>query len=249
MEVELGRHSDRTKVSCPHCQKMYLILLSDLLEENNRFVCKQCQQDFWLRKSDLEVQRAEALTGVPSESFVGKTKEKCPKCGHAVEDLDKECGSCGVVGAKFLALKDDSPYLKVSDSLKRLWKRVLNHYDDERVHHEFLSQCLKEKQLRYASLQYKQLKETLGADEIVKEMMTKIQNLSEMDMESKRKKPPTKDTSFSWYVRFLRWEMLVMGMGLMCVLYGLTSPLARNLVGLGVVFLAFPLLIRVFLRR
>lgn len=239
MEVELGHHSDRTKVSCPHCEKQYLILLSDLQEENNRFVCKQCKQDFWLRRSNLEIQ--------PS---VGKAQEKCPKCGHMVDDLEKECGSCGVVGSKFLALKDDTPYLKVSDTLKQLWKRVLNHYDDERVHHEFLSQCLKEKKLRYASLQYKQLKETLGADEMVTEMMTKIKNLSEMDMDSQRSQPASgKTQASSHYMRFFKWEALVLAIGIMCILYGLASPMARNLVSLGVVFLALPLLIRIFLRR
>lgn len=240
MEVELERQPQRTKVSCPHCQKAYLIFLSDLQEETNRFVCKQCKEDFWIRKSDLEM-----------VSTIGQRQEKCPKCGHSVKSLDRECESCGVIGAKFQALRDHTPYLKVSDSLKGLWKRVLNHYDDERVHHEFLSQCLKENQLRYASLQYKQLKEAVGSDEIVSQMMKKIQTLTQMDFEKSSGKSDSrkKDHSYPQYVRYFRWEGLLFAVGLAFVLSGLASPVMRNLISIGVVFMALPVLIRVFFPR
>lgn len=239
------------KVSCPHCDKQYLIYLKDLHEEANRFICKKCEKDFWLMRSEFEMLFEEPVSveeppivGTPTTQAVGVHKDKCPKCGTEVESLDKECSSCRVVPSKYMALKEESPYLKVSPSLKQLWKRVLNHYDDEPVHHEFLSQCLKENQLRYASLQYKQLREAVGSDEIINEMMAKIQNLSSMDMTNRSLK--NKKAEYPAYVKYLRWEFALFAIGAALVMSGLASPAARNLIGLGVVFFALPFLIQVF---
>jgi hypothetical protein len=237
----------QTKAVCPHCEKSYLIFLKDLPEEINRFICKSCDQDFWIRR--VEVEEGVPVIGIPGEELLGKEKEKCPKCGQAVESLEKECGGCGVVGAKYLALREESPYLKVNPELKALWKRVLNNYDDEHVHHEFLSQCLKEKQLRYASLQYKQLREAVGDDRLLRTMIGKIQNLSTLEIEAKAQGQKLSPTEKKSYFRFLRWEAFLAGLGMFCVLSGLATPFARNLISLGIVLMIFPLLIAFLLRR
>lgn len=238
MEVQTHFELDRSQVTCPHCHKQYAVMARDLKDELNRFVCKQCERDFWVRSS--------TSSRLSSEFAVGSTKEKCPKCGHIVRSLTEECTACGVVGAKYLSLRSNTPYLKVGENLSQLWRRVLNHYDDDRVHHEFLSQCLKEKQLKYASLQYKQLKETLGPDTMSTQMLRKIQSLSQMNFENQaentKKIPPG-------YIKYLRWEILSFGVGLICIFAGLASPMAKNLISLGVVFCAFPLLLRMFFKK
>ena len=247
VDLELKAPIEPHTVNCPHCEKQYLIHFKDLFEEVNQFVCKQCQGEFWIQRSDFETSpSSEPLLPMKTEQIIGIPQEKCPKCGHSVERLDQSCGHCGVIGSKYLALRDDSPYLKVSDSLKRLWKRVLNHFEDEPVHHEFLSQCLKENQLRYASLQYKQLKEAVGEDEIVVQMIKKIQNLSQMKLDEGPKVMVKDPINYS---KFFRWEFILFFIGGLFILSGVASPAAKNLVSLGVVFLALPFLISVFLKK
>lgn len=253
------RQLDGHKINCPHCQKQYLIFLKDLHEEANRFVCKACMKDFWLRRSDFE-QSARSTTvavepppvATKSEEYIGKIDEKCPKCGGPVQNLEQACGSCGVIGRKYLALRESTPYLRVSESLRALWKRVLNHYEDDQIHHEFLSQCLKEKQLRYAALNYKQVQDVLGADQTALEMIAKIQNLTALELEKQKAAQmgasPAAAPS-SPVKKFVRWEFFFFGIGALCVLTGLASPLVRNLISLGVMFFAMPFLIKMFLKK
>lgn len=238
-------------VHCPHCDRSYLILLSDLLEEANRFICKSCTKEFWLRRSDFLAGSGE-FSGISSEEYLGAAKEKCPKCGAGISRLDEACSSCGVIGSKYLAMKDSGPYLKINPKLKALWVRVLNHYNDDQIHNEFISECLKENHLRYASSQYKQMKDVIGEDEKVLEALRKIQTLTEIyfedkavEAEKKKSSRPSRSISSS----LLRWEIGLFGAGIICILSGLASPMARNLIGLGVVLIALPLLMKIFFRR
>jgi len=255
VENQESRNSDHSLnqevVHCPHCDRSYLILLSDLLEEANRFVCKSCTKEFWLRRSDFLAASGE-FSGISSEEYLGAPKEKCPKCGEAVGRLDEACGSCGVVGSKYLAMKDSGPYLKVNPKLKGLWIRVLNHYNDDQIHNEFISECLKENQLRYASSQYKQMKDVIGEDEKVLEALRKIQTLTEIYFQEKSPEGEAKTrstSSRSLPSSLFRWEIGLLGAGAICILSGLASPMARNLIGLGVVLIALPILMKVFFRK
>ena len=259
MEVDFQdreRLGESQTVHCPTCNKSYLIYLQDLHDESNRFVCKACTQEFWLRRSDFLSTALGEIPANTSDQYLGNLpKEKCPKCGEGVDSLDKACEACGVIGTKYLALKEPSPYLKVNPELKNLWQRVLNHLEDDQIHNEFISQCLKEKQLRYSAQQYKQLKEAIGPDERVMEAIDKIQNLAELYMTEGRTQPVRRATGAKSsstsriYRSFLRWEAGLVGAGALCIVSGLASPMARNLIGLGVVFLALPLLINLFFRE
>lgn len=218
----------------------------DLTEEISRFICSGCSKDFWIKSAEVHAltEADTGIIGLKSEEHGAFRAEPCPKCKTPVLNMKDPCPQCGVVPFKFMSLQGESPYLKVGDEIQELWRRVLNHYDDLGVHHEFLSECMKKNHLRFASLKYKQLKEIVGADPLIINMLKKVENLTSLELQ---KRTPVREDVVS--TRFRRIDQIMIVAGIVCIVMGVTSPLMRNWVGVGAVLVSFPFVFRYFLSK
>lgn len=159
----------------------------------------------------------------------------CFKCGFANQKGSRECSACGVVFEKLKKAKGAIKESVVASlELKRLWDEVLENYSHESKHEIFLKMALAQKNLPYASQQYRMILEANPADEIAARMRDKIINIATFTYV-----PPKRETVNKKPIPF---PAIFTGLGFFIVLLGLTFPPLRDLVPIGAVFCTVGLL-------
>ena len=125
-----------------------------------------------------------------------------------------------------------------STELRQAWDEVLDNYEDETIHKDFLALCQQEDNLVYASRQYGRLITAHGGDETAQKMRDQVLALSQVALDSSPKKPeePTvRYWSFSSFILFFSAALIGVGFFL--------EPW-RNMVGVGVAIIFFTLAFR-----
>ena len=117
--------------------------------------------------------------------------------------------------------------IKSSISIADLWAAVLDDYENERKHQEFILSCYRAGCLYYASQKYARILNTTPGESIALKMQTQIEVFAMKDhlarpIEKKR----TSNSS--------RLSDLVAIVGVLIALAGFISPNFRNLVGVGI---------------
>lgn len=263
MEVDLNRldhvaaNPDSHRIRCPKCRKLYVVRAQDIKETRPRFECVGCYERFWV--SFVNLSPGEEILGLPLDTFVDPKSKVlspspsedpapvlpgCPKCHARMEPGVDECAQCGVIPAKYLALRTGSR-IQGSERLSQLWKKILANYADPDLHEEFVATSFKENNLAYASYQYAQLLKVLPQDEIARSKVKEIEALitlplvhHQMERDARTLPRPT----------FPRWQMMLVVFGLMLIGVGMIVPQLRQVVGLGAVllFLAVSFRLKIF---
>ena len=126
----------------------------------------------------------------------------CPKCSYNLTKDMNECPSCGIILSK-ISDKESSPDRQVMGNsvLLELWKKIVQDYQNEALHEQFIQSSLQYNKLSFASQQYRKMMEVNPLDETSKKMQDKIIQLASFQMLSQRserkfEKPP-KWTTFA----------------------------------------------------
>lgn len=239
------------KVRCPQCFKLYAVKSTEIYETKPKFECQQCKARFWLAYPEcleqpevmgfpvewLETQVRSSVSTQPSI----KT-EKCPKC--QVEHMvgQKECFHCGLIFEKYQAKEENRTNLlpPAHPDLSKHWSRVLENYENESRHLQFLKDCQKKKGLDYASYQYGRILEINPSDERAQAMKDMIVALTQTQLEAAPVK--TEKVKAKWP----RASTIAMMVGIVVILIGFSSAQFRNLIGFGTAILFLSLAIRYY---
>lgn len=166
----------------------------------------------------------------------------CPKCGAPNPVGAKDCGSCQIIFEKYEEQKKDPIGSKAPQKLKEIWQMVLNHYEDEDLHHEFIRQCRKAKEMEYAASRYRRILEGQPSEEIAKRFQKEIQLLTEVINEPRVR--PNKDKP-KFRIPFVTLAMLLSSI---IMFTGYFVPELRNLMGIGAAFLFITTAIRLIFK-
>lgn len=248
--------SQTVKVRCPQCFKLYAVKALEIQETKPKFECQQCKTRFWLAYPEcldqpevmgfpvewLETQVSRPASTAPTPA--AKT-EKCPKCQIEHMAGQKECFHCGLIFEKYHAKEENRTNLlpPAHPDLAKHWGRVLEGYESEERHLQFLKDCQKKKGLDYASYQYGRILEINPSDEQAQAMKDMILALSQTQMESQTVKVPEAKAKKGKWPRLSTVAMII-GAGL--IVAGFSFVQFRNLIGFGTAVLFLSLAIRYY---
>lgn len=276
MPIDSMREMERTpysqpetlRVRCPHCRKLYLVQYGDIQEAKPRFECVQCRSRFWLSLSDMDLTSevigipadakdvpvrpktppnagAKSIAKAPAPPQKNAELEPCPKCFKLVDVALKECNHCGVVISKLknaFSIQENFP--AHSANLESLWHKVLADYGSEVLHDEFLTHCQRENNLAYAAALYSQMVKLMPADDLTISRLGAIQKMGELML------PPTRQSLDTRAPRRMPrvWQLPLFA-GVLLTVVGFSSPVFRNMAGVGAALIFFAIAIQIQLRR
>lgn len=237
--------SESLRVRCPKCTKLYMVQTSDIRETRPRFECASCHERFWIQYPEclgqeevmgLRIDQLEIKLKTPIAEKSGDGVESgepeadgCPKCHKTLNPAIADCPHCGVIPEKYMNLKTASR-IQGSERLSVLWKKIIDNYESETLHQEFIRVSTMENNLAYAGTQYAQLLKLIPDDERANRMIKEIEALvsvpisqtSKLRIHSVKQKTP-------------RWVQGVLIAGTVIVAAGIFFPVLRNLAGVGAV--------------
>lgn len=152
---------------CPHCEKLYTTDKNVFEGESPEFDCIKCQKTFTLSKQLNEQGFYRTLPSTVSNLV------ECPNCNKLKPANTDECPNCGVYVSKFIEMqKVESPALF---ELSQLWKVVIEDFQNDGVHQEFIGRCQERSALSFAFQKYDTLKKTLGFDSLCERYLMQIE--------------------------------------------------------------------------
>lgn len=238
------------KIRCPHCAKLYEVQSEDVQSETPLFQCISCETRFSFINPPADLQNVvcfivETAKTEVSESVEGDAHQQlstdeelhggtksCPKCGALNGRRSKECYSCHVIFEKLEGLPTD-PTLRAQPSLVRKWRHLLDNFEKETLHDDFIKSCYELDALRFALMKYSDLKEAQGGDPQCDRMIARINALTVVGLSGKNKPvfDSAKDARPSWQ-KYLYWAPFVASFILITM--GMINLGHRNLIGVGV---------------
>lgn len=160
---------------------------------------------------------------------VSQEMKSCPKCGALNGRASRECYSCHVIFEKLEGLPTD-PSLKAQPSLVRKWKNLVENFENEDLHHEFLRSCHQLDALKFAIYKYEELKKAQGGDPQCDIMIARANTLMLTGL-TKDSFQPQVEKKPKWQ-KYLYWGPF--GFSALLVLAGMLNLAQRNLIGVGV---------------
>lgn len=156
--------------------------------------------------------------------------KSCPKCGALNGRRAKECYSCHVIFEKLEGLPKD-PSLKAQPSLVRKWKNLVENFENQELHDEFIRSCHELDALRFAVLKYEDLKAAQGGDPVCDQMIARINSLMLIGLAQKPGAKADNAMKPKWH-KYLFWGPF--GLSALLILMGMINLGHRNLIGVGV---------------
>lgn len=244
----------KLKIRCPSCTKLYEVESGEIHSEMPLFQCISCDSRFSFEFPPsnpaniacflIPVKEATELSSA-SEGNAAKQQgspishlasmgemKNCPKCGALNGRRAKECYSCHVLFERLEGLPQDAS-LKAQPSLVRKWKNLVNNFENEKLHEEFLMACHQLDALRFATLKYEELKSAQGGDPQCDIMLARIQSLMIVGLSQKPVAAEKSLVKPKWQ-KYLFWGPF--GLSALLILLGTINLAHRNLVGVGVAF-------------
>ena len=191
---------------CPNCQKLYSTS-ADAFDEAHgsssdlslpEFDCISCHKSFLLTKNMNEFGLYETQTN-------NHVFSECPKCTKLMPLNHEECPSCGVFIEKFQQVaQSENPMLF---ELNKLWKNVLENFNQDGRHQEFLNFCQKKMALNLAFQKYDELRKTMNYDSVCEKYLKQIevrmeqQFIQQQNNETRAKAEPRRQMTakiFAW---------------------------------------------------
>lgn len=234
----------KLKIRCPSCAKLYEVQSEDIHSETPLFQCISCDSRFSFEYPPLDPANvacfvvnlssnvspeAEVTTSTPAAQQQEAMKS-CPKCGALNGRRSKECYSCHVLFERLEGLPKD-PSLRAQPSLVRKWKNLVENFENEELHDEFIRTCHELDALRFASLKYEELKAAQGGDPQCDQMIARINSLMMVGL-SQKPLAKTEASGRPKWQKYLYWGPF--GLSALLILMGMVNLGHRNLIGVGV---------------
>lgn len=242
------------KVRCPQCFQSFRINTGEVHQARPKFACTKCESKFWLPFPESLKQKE--LIGFPlswiesapeSKKHPEKTTQEstpvsvprletfeCPSCGYDNTRDELECKKCGVVFEKIMArAKDQEEGVVSTPLLRKKWKQILDDFENDDLHEDFLLECQRLNCLNFASRRYSQLGEAVGTEPIIDRMMERVNTLSQQKLahlqQSNDQERTAKLRKFSWF----NLSNFILFCALVVTAVGFAMPETRNLIGVG----------------
>lgn len=241
----------KLKVRCPSCAKLYEVESEEILNEVPLFQCISCDSRFAFEYPPVDPQQvATFLVNVNSSSqpqealdvaqqqvsraggsVADSEMKACPKCGALNSRRAEECYSCHVLFQRLEGLPLDSS-LRAQPSLVRKWKNLLENFENENLHDEFIRSCHELDALRFAVMKYEEIKTAQGGDLLCDQMIAKINSLMLVGLSQNPGARSEEDLSRAKWQKYLFWGPY--SVSALLILWGILSLGHRNLIGVGV---------------
>lgn len=152
---------------CPHCHKLYKTS-SDVFDGSDAdFDCVACNKSFKL------LQERNSFGLYTTRELSAKSFDSCPKCSFLKPNQSDECPSCGVLASKYLEIqKVESPSIF---ELSQKWQKVLQNFDQDQYHQDFINICQLKTALNFAHQKYTTLQQTVGYDSVCEKYLRQIE--------------------------------------------------------------------------
>lgn len=248
----------KLKIRCPSCTKLYEVENEDIHSETPLFQCISCETRFSFEYPPADSQNVKCFpvtvnqepSGAAQHQQIsretkGQEMKSCPKCGALNGRRSKECYSCHVLFEKLEGLPKDTS-LKAQPSLVRKWKNLVENFDNEELHDEFIRACHELEALRFATMKYEELKTAQGGDPKCEQMIARISSLSLVNLTQKPGVTGKAEIQQrSKWQKYLYWGPF--GLSAFLILLGMVNLGHRNLIGVGVAlaFMAAGLIVMV----
>lgn len=213
---------------CPHCQKLYRTSHDVFEGQDPEFDCASCGKAFLLQP------RQDSFGLYVTAAELQPRFDTCPKCSGLKPHKSDECPNCGVFASKYLELqKLESPALF---ELNQLWQKVMQAFDQDERHQEFLNQCHRKTALNFAFQKYTDLQKTIGYDALCSKYLRQIE--LRLEQQLKALLPSGEDRTaeksagappLSW----MQWIFMGIGaVGMLALIYNRFVPTFPNFNGL-----------------
>lgn len=252
----------KLKIRCPSCAKLYEVESEEIHSSTPLFQCISCESRFsfefppvdplnvscFLVETQVVASAAkhqEEILETLSVSEPGAQEMKsCPKCGALNGRRAKECYSCHVLFERLEGLPKD-PSLKAQPSLVRKWKNLVENFENEELHDEFIRACHELDALRFATLKYEELREAQGGDPQCDAMIARINSLMLVGLAQKPLVKSSPEAVRPKWQKYMYWGPF--GLSVLLILLGMINKGHRNLIGAGVAlaFMAAGLIIMI----
>ncbi|QDK37144.1 hypothetical protein [Bdellovibrio sp. NC01] len=239
----------KLKVRCPSCAKLYEVESEEILSDVPVFQCIGCDSRFGFEySSELNLENQQIISAflvqtAAEKAFAAQQQEhiaeqmasaemkSCPKCGAMNGRRAFECYSCHVIFERLEGLPED-PSLRAQPSLVRKWKNLLENFENETLHDEFIRSCLELDALRFAIMKYEEIKTAQGGDALCDQMIARINSLMMVGLsQNPVVREETQSARPKWQ-KYMFWGPY--GLSALLVLWGVLSLGHRNLIGVGV---------------
>ncbi|NQZ00518.1 MAG: hypothetical protein HRT45_07600 [Bdellovibrionales bacterium] len=268
---------DSVKVRCPKCYQPYKIFAADIKEPRPKFECRKCDTQFWLPFPEA-LNRVEQI-GFPVSWLSVKTETSdsagaenpiqsieessdlfertCSNCGKRHALHLKECPHCLVLVEKADAAQQAREEgVHSTAQVRELWQSVVEQFENEEGHNEFLRQAELQSCMDYAAKRYQGLEQAMGSDPLITEMQGRIEALMTQATDAETRSPqatvkevevePARKTSMRSWIRFSNFVLFC---AVVVCLVGLSLPGGRNMVGVGAAIAFFSLALRLMQSR
>lgn len=186
-------------------------------------------------ESEVEsISQGISISNTQHQEFISEPSaqdmKSCPKCGALNGRRSKECYSCHVLFERLEGLPKDSS-LKAQPSLVRKWKNLVENFENETLHDEFIRSCHELDALRFAALKYEELKSAQGGDPLCEQMIARINSLMVVGLAQKTASSTESLVRPKWQ-KYFYWGPFAISAFL--ILLGMINLGHRNLIGVGV---------------
>lgn len=261
--IQPNESLSKIKVSCPNCLKLFAVSPNEIQETRPRFQCNSCHQKFWIAYPE-SLEQPNGVIGFPldwvedaNNEYIPQEQEElispnvtsepsfeCIKCGGLNPTKAKECASCGVVFEKIIENKS----VYASQELQTSWEKVIEDYENESTHDDFLRLAGVENNYAYAASKYQGIFEACPSDELASGMIQKIEAIVSAPVEvaaaEVKAAMPTKKS----FLQRIRIGSLLILMCTIVIAMGYFVPSLRNLMGIGTAVLFILLALRFYFR-
>lgn len=238
----------KLKVRCPSCAKLYEVESDEILNETPIFQCISCESRFgfeysseeqtvsnpisaFLLQTPIQKEIAAQQQEVSQKQAAQAELKACPKCSALNERKSSECYSCHVIFARLEGLPEDAS-LRAQPSLVRKWKNILENFDNEELHNQFIRDCHELEALRFAMMKYEEIKNAQGGDLLCDQMIAKINSLMLVGLAQKPVAKIAEKNSHPKWQKYMYWGPYALCA--LLILWGMLSLGHRNLIGVGV---------------
>lgn len=250
-------------VRCPGCNKLFRIASKEIKSSSPYFDCTGCAVRFTFDFPPVSAHKIETRVVSQKDSFqlmdsVDKEEQaaapslkSCPKCEAMNPQMSKECLKCGVIFSRVEELPMDAS-LGAIPSLVKAWQDLMSDYSNMTKHVAFVDRCEDLQALPFALKKYETLKEVQPTDSMAQEMFHRvlIRNLQK------------KVDRISWLTKTRKFMTLANGkinwprvrklapfaLSAALIVVGLSSPAARNMVGMGAALLFLTIGLTLFIK-
>jgi hypothetical protein len=125
------------------------------------------------------------------------------------------------------------PTLRAQPSLVRKWKTLLENFESQDLHDEFIRSCGELDAYRFAILKYEEIKAAQGGDALCDQMIARVNSLMMVELAQKpvAKNQMAKQERPKWMKYMYIGPFALSGL---LILWGMVNLGHRNLIGVGV---------------